>query len=155
MRPHAAKPRRPRTLVAALRHARKALCCRLHAAMLAPDAEFTGVYAVLVAEVESGFRHEELIMGTLGYARLREQQQENAVVLSALHRVLPQVEDGDAALGREVFAALLDVLALHRLSTGLALAVAVQPPPLRIGMRMRGSAARMTLRAGLRGRHPR
>lgn len=155
MRPHAAKPSRPRTLVAALHHARKVLCCRLHDAMRAPDAEFTGVYAVLVAEVESGFRHEELIMGTLGYARLRDQQQENAVVLSALHRVLPQVEDGDAALGRDVVAALLDVLALHRLSAGLALAVTLQPSPLRIGRRMRGSAARMTLRVGLRARPPR
>jgi len=151
MKAHTAKPSRPRTLVAALRHARKVLCGRLHQAMRAPDPEFTGVYAILVAEVETGFRHEELIMGTLGYARLREQQEENAVVLSALHHVLPRVEDGDAALGREVFSALLDVLALHRLSTGLALAVAVQPPALRV----RGSAARLTQRAGLGMRRPR
>jgi hypothetical protein len=151
MKAHAAKPSRPRTLVAALRHARKTLCVRLHAVLQAPDAVFVGDYAVLVAEVEAGFRHEELIMGTLGYERLREQCQENAVVLSALHRVQPQVEIGDTALGRAVLTALIDVLDLHRLSTGVALAVAVQAPP----SRMRGSAARLTLRVGGRGRHPR
>jgi hypothetical protein len=73
------------------------------------------------------------------------------VVLSALHRVLPQVENGDAGLGRTVLTALLEVLDLHRLSTDVALAVAVQPPPLRV----RGSAARLTQRVGMRARHPR
>jgi len=151
MKAHAAKPTRPRTLVAALRHARKALCCRVRALMAAPDAELVHAFAPLVAEVEAGFRHEELIMGTLGYERLREQRAENAVVLSALHRVMPQVEAGDAVLGRTMLDALLDVLDLHRLSTGVALAVAVQPPPLRV----RGSAARITQRVGMRARHPR
>jgi len=151
MKPHAAKPKRPRTLVAALRHARKALCCRVQEALRAPNPAFVPAYGMLVAEVEAGFRHEEVIMGTLGYERLREQREENAVVLSALHRVLPLVEDGNATLGREVLAALLDVLALHRLRTSLALAVAVQPPPLRV----RGSAARMTLRVGVRARRAR
>jgi hypothetical protein len=80
-------------------------------------------------------------MGTLGYERLREQREENAVVLSALHRVLPQVEAGDAGLGRTVMGALLEVLALHRLSVGLAAAMALQAPPQRV----RGSAARITL----------
>jgi hypothetical protein len=151
MRAHAAKPTRPRTLVAALRHARRALCCRLRAVLDGPDAVLVCEYAILVAEVEAAFRHEEMIMGTLGYERLREQCQENAVVLSALHRVQPQVEIGDAVLARQVLGALLDVLSLHRLSTGVALAVAVQAPPLR----MRGSAARLTLRVAGRGRHPR
>jgi hemerythrin len=151
MKAHAAKPNRPRTLVTALRHARQTLCHRLHALLDAPDAALVRDFAPLVAEVEAGFRHEELIMGTLGYERLREQRAENAVVLAALHRVLPQVEDGDAALARQVLTALLDVLDLHRLSTGVALAVAVQPPALRA----RGSAARLTQRVGMRGRHPR
>lgn len=150
MKAHAAKPSRPRTLVAALRHARRTLCGRLHALLAAPDAALVQAFAALVAEVEAGFRHEELIMGTLGYERLREQREENAVVLSALHHVLPQVEDGDAALGRTVLSALLDVLDLHRLSTEVALAVAVQAPALR----MRGSTARITQRVGMRGRHP-
>jgi hypothetical protein len=151
MKAHAAKPNRPRTLVAALRHARRAMCCRVHALLAAPDTALMQAFAVLVAEVEAGFRHEELIMGTLGYERLREQREENAVVLSALHRVLPQVEDGDAALGRTVLAALLDVFDLHRLSTEVALAVAVPAAPLRV----RGSAARITQRVGMRARHPR
>ena len=98
MKAHAAKPTRPRTLVTALRHARRVLHCRVHALLQGPEPILVREFAIVVAEVESGFRHEELIMGTLGYERLREQQEENAVVLSALHRVLPQVEDGDAAL---------------------------------------------------------
>jgi len=151
MKAHAAKPSRPRTLVAALRHARRAMCCRLHALLAGPDAGVVAAFASLVTEVEAAFRHEELIMSTLGYERLREQREENAVVLSALHRVLPQVEDGDAALGRTVLTALLDVLDLHRLSTEVALAVAVPAPPLRV----RGSAARITQRVGMRARHPR
>jgi len=151
MKAHAAKPGRPHTLVAALRHARRLLSCRVHALMHGPEPVLVREFAVVVAEVEYGFRHEELIMGTLGYERLREQQQENAVVLSALHRVLPQVEDGDAELGRTVLGALLEVLELHRLSTGVALAVALQQPPLRV----RGSAARITQHVGLRGRHVR
>lgn len=149
MKPHAAKPSRPRTLVAALRHARRVLCWRVHDLLHGPEPVLVREFAVVVAEVESRFRHEELIMGTLGYERPRERQQENAVVLSALHRVLPQVEDGDAGLGRTVLGALLEVLELHRLSSGVALAVAVQPPPLRV----RGSAARITQHVGPRGRH--
>jgi len=145
MKAHAAKPARPRTLLSALRHARKALCCRLQAALRQPDPDFAQVFGTLVAEVEAIFRHEELIMGTLGYERLREQREENAVVLSALHRVLPQVEAGDAALGRTVMGALLEVLALHRLSVGLAPAVALHAPPQRV----RGSAARITQRVTL------
>jgi len=149
MKTPTANTSRPRTLYAAIRHARKALCLRLQGALREPDDMLVRSFAMLVAEVEAGFRHEEMIMGTLGYARLREQREENAVVLSALHRVLPEVEDGNAPLGREVVTALLDVLALHRLSTDLALAVAVHEPPQRV----RGSAARMTLRVGVRARH--
>ena len=159
MKAHAPKPKRPRTLLAALRHARKALCCRVQAGLRHPDPALVPAFGMLVAKVEAIFRHEELIMGTLGYQRLREQREENAVVLSARHRVLPQVEAGDAALGRTVMGALLEVLALHRLSVGLAPAVALQSPPQRV----RGSAARITLhhtlnhmlRAGMRPRQPR
>jgi len=146
-----ANPSRPRTLCAAIRHARKTLCLRLQGALREPDDMLVRSFAMLVAEVEAGFRHEEMIMGTLGYARLREQREENAVVLSALHRVLPEVEDGNAPLAREVITALLEVLALHRLSAGLALAMAVHEP----SQRVRGSAARVTLRVGARLRHSR
>jgi hypothetical protein len=62
--------------------------------------------------------------------------------------VLPDVEQGDQALGRQVLAALEDVLALHRLSADLALAVA--PPAADV--RARGHAARATLHVA-RHRH--
>jgi hemerythrin len=120
-------PSRPRAICAALRQARKCLRQRIEHAAAAPDDGFAHGYVTTVAAVEAGFRHEELIMETLGYAQLQAHRAENAVVLSALHRVLPDVEGGDCALGRQVLAALLDVLELHRLSIDLALTVAAQP----------------------------
>jgi len=125
------KPSHAPTLCAAIRHARKVLCSRLHQLGAEPDGRFAHDFATAVAEVEAGFRHEELLMGSLGYARLREQREENAVVLSALHRVLPEVEDGNVALGREVVTALLDVLSMHRLSADLALALRTDAPQRR------------------------
>jgi hemerythrin len=125
------------------------MLCRQIAALAAePDDALAHGFAALVAAVEATFRHEELIMETLGYVHLHEHRAENAVVLSALHRVLPDVEQGDHALGRQVLAALDDVLALHRLSADLALAVA--PPAADV--RARGHAARATLHVA-RHRH--
>ena len=136
-----ANPSRPRAICAALRHGRKMLCRRIGEIVSGPDDMVAHGFAALVAAVEAAFRHEEMIMETLGYTHLHEHREENAVVLSALHHVLPDVEQGDHALARQVLAALDDVLALHRLSADLALAVA--PPPA--DARARGHAARTTL----------
>jgi hemerythrin len=138
-------------MCAALRHGRKLLCRRIAAMAAAPDDALARGFAALVADVEAAFRHEELIMETLGYVRLHEHREENAVVLTALHRVLPDVERGDHPLGRQVLAALDDVLALHRLSSDLALAIAVRPP----AVRARGRAARATLHVPARRPNPR
>jgi hemerythrin len=146
-----ATPPRPRALCAALRHGRKMLCRRIAAMAAGPDDTLGRGFAALVAAVEAAFRHEELIMETLGYARLREHREENAVVLSALHRVLPDVERGDHLLGRQVLTALDDVLALHRLSGDLALALAARAP----AARTRGRAARATLHSAAHRPHTR
>jgi hemerythrin len=132
-------PSRPRAICAALRHGRKVLSRRIGELADGPDDALRQGFAALVAAVEAAFRREELIMETLGYVRLHEHRAENAVVLSALHHVLPDVEQGDHALARQVLAALADVLDLHRLSGDLALAVA-HPPDARA----RGRAARAT-----------
>ena len=139
----------PRALCAALRHDRKQLRRRIAALAAGPDGPLGQGYAALVAAVEAAFRHEELIMETLGYARLHAQREENAVVLCALHRVLPDVERGDAALGREVLGALAGVLGLHRLSGDLALALAAGPGDARA----RGRAARATQHVAPRAAH--
>ncbi|QJE02158.1 hypothetical protein HH212_20815 [Massilia forsythiae] len=146
---------RPRPLGAALRHARKSLCTRLHALAAQPDGAFACGFALVVAEVEAGFRHEETLTCTLGVERQREQGEENAVVLSALHRVLPLVEGGDAPLGREVLCALLDVLAQHRLGSAQAGATALADAPAGALPRRRANAARATLHVPGRLRHPR
>jgi len=143
-----ASPSRPRALCTALRHGRKMLCRQIAALAAGPDDALAHGFVALVAAVEATFRHEELIMETLGYVQLHEHRAENAVVLSALHHVLPDVEGGDQALARQVLAALDDVLALHRLSADLALAVA--PPAADV--RARGHAARATLHVA-RHRH--
>jgi hemerythrin len=144
-------PSRPRAICAALRHGRKVLCRRIAELAGGPDDALGHGFAALVAAVEAAFRHEELIMETLGYVRLHEHRAENAVVLSALHHVLPDVERGDHALGRQVLAALADVLDLHRLSGDLALATVAHPSDVHT----RGRAARATLHVATHHPHGR
>lgn len=137
---------------AAIRHARRHLCARLaHTADGAhtPDDCFVREFPAVVTAVEAGFRHEELVMESLDYERLHEHRAENAVILAALHRAMPLVEDGDIALGRQLVAALLDLLSLHRLSTDLALATAARPPAGRAG----GRVPRMLLHGPAHGGH--
>ncbi|MBW8897005.1 MAG: hemerythrin [Massilia sp.] len=143
-----ARPSRPRALCTALRHGRKMLCRQIAALAAGPDDALAHGFVALVAAVEATFRHEELIMEMLGYVQLREHRAENAVVLSALHHVLPDIEQGDLPLARQVLVALDAVLALHRLSADLALAVA--PPAA--GVRARGHAARATLHVAMHRR---
>ncbi len=142
-------PTSPLAICAAIRRARKALCHRLDQASAEADEHFPRAYTGVVAAVEAGFRHEELMMETLGYERLREHIEENAVILGALHRVMAQVEYGDCVLGRQVLAALRDVLVLHRLSTDLAAATAPHPSALQV----HGKAARATLHVAAHRRH--
>ncbi|MEM8513945.1 hypothetical protein RCH14_003281 [Massilia sp. MP_M2] len=130
---------------AALRHARRRLCARLAGALDPsgmPNASFVREFPVLVALVEAGFRHEEAMMELLGYQRLHEHLADNAVILAALHRALPLVEDGDITIGRRLVAALLDLLSLHRLCTDLALATIPSLPAGRQGSHLAGALKR-------------
>jgi hypothetical protein len=140
--------RAPRTVYSAVRHARRSLCNRLERMAGLPDEAFCRDFAGVVAAVEAAFRHEELVMEMLGYAHLRDQRAENAVILRALHRAIPAVDGGDCALGRQLVAALRDVLDLHRLSADLAMAVGAPTLGTRVGRHMgaqlRGRAARAT-----------
>jgi len=145
MTPEHAHDSQPRTLCASIRHARRSLCNRLERMAAMPDEAFCQDFAAVVAAVEAGFRHEELAMEMLGYAHLREHREENAVILRALHRALPEVDAGDCGLGRQLVAALTQVLALHRLSADLALALSVPVAGASPQGRARGRAARTTL----------
>ncbi|WP_156116622.1 hypothetical protein [Massilia sp. 9096] len=91
-------------------------------------------------------------MEMLGYDHLREQRAENAVILRALHRAMPAVDGGDCALGRQLVAALRDVLDLHRLSADLALAFGATAAGARAVTRVRGRAARATQHVAARPR---
>jgi len=143
MKAEHAHSRTPRTVCTAVRHARRSLCNRLERMAGLPDEAFCHDFANVVAAVEAGFRHEELVMEMLGYQNLREHRAENAVILRALHRAIPQIDGGDCALGRQLVAALRDVLELHRLNADLALAVGAAAGT-RMGARARGRAARAT-----------
>jgi hemerythrin len=121
----------PRSVCAALRRERKRLCSHVELAAEAPDQQFVDEFPTLVREIEAGFRREQLVMELLGFPRLRERLEEDAIVLRALHRVTPQIEHGNLALGREVVTTLRDLLDLHRLTADLALAVAIRPPQAR------------------------
>ncbi|WP_314444892.1 hypothetical protein [Massilia timonae] len=124
---------------AAIRHARRHLCARLADtadSTCTPDDCFVHAFPAVVTAVEVGFRHEERVMESLDYERLHEHRAENATILAALHRAMPLVEDGDVTLGRQLVAALLDLLSLHRISTDLALATAPHAPSGRPGGRV-------------------
>jgi hypothetical protein len=96
-------PIRPPAYTAALRHTRRQLCERLVRTAGEPDGGFAHDYVEVIAEVEAQLRHEETILEACRVRRLQErvheQRQENAAILAALHHTLPQVEDGDFAIG--------------------------------------------------------
>ena len=130
---------------AAIRHARRHLCARLADcadSACTPDDCFVQTFPSIVMAVEAGFRHEELVMETVDYTLLHEHRAENAVILAALHRAMPLVEDGDVALGRQLVEALHDLLSLHRLCTDLALVTMPSAPPGRQGSHLAGALKR-------------
>jgi hypothetical protein len=134
-----------RTARAAVRRVHRTLCARLAATRFDSDAVLMTGFASVVAAVEAGLRHEEIILERMGHAGLQVCIEDNAVLLRALHRVLPQVEAGDTALGRDVLAALHDVLALRRLACDMALATLASPVhegPPRQRTRLRRPATR-------------
>jgi len=136
----------PHAVCAALRQARKSLCSRVELAAEAPDQEFVQEFPMLVREIETGFRREQVVMELLGFPRLQERLEEDAIVLRALHRVTPQIEHGNLALGREVVTTLRDLLDLHRLTADLELAVAIPTPALRRDWRATRTGRPMPLR---------
>lgn len=113
------------SICAALRHARRSLCNRVELTAAAPDQQFVEDFPSLVREIETAFRREQLVMELLGFPRLRERLEEDAIVLRALHRVTSEIEHGNLALGREVVTSLRDLLDLHRLTADLALVMAI------------------------------
>jgi hemerythrin len=115
----------------AIRHARRHLCSRIRETVEAADPDFVRAFPAIVAAVEASFRQEETMLEALGDGQMHAHRAENATLLCALHRVLPQVEAGDLALGRQVLGALRDVLALHHLSAGLVLAAGARSARLR------------------------
>lgn len=112
------------TAAAALRHARKLLFARLHEHAALPDAEFCAGFEAVVTAIEADLAHEEKVMEALAFDGLHERLAENALLLASLHRIVTQVETGNAALGRAALTASCDLLSLHRLTTDLALVLA-------------------------------
>jgi len=102
----------PAAAGAALRHARKTLRARIARLQAEPDAGFAQHFPAAVAAVEAGFRHEEALLELLGDACLRPRRADHAVILCALHRTLPRVEEGDVRLGRQVTNALDALLSM-------------------------------------------
>jgi hypothetical protein len=103
----------PEAARAALDHSRQVLCARVATLQSQPDAAFIDAFPAVVAAVEIGFRHEEMLLDRIGGTCLRTRRADDAVILCALHRVTPCIERGDIALGRQVAAALGAVLSLR------------------------------------------
>jgi hypothetical protein len=117
-------PSTPHTAAAALRRARKLLFVRIHELCCLPDEGFCAGFDAVVARIEADLAQEDIIMETLAFDGRHERLAENALLLASLHRIVTQVEAGDAALGRAALAAAADLLSLHRLTTDLALLLA-------------------------------
>jgi hypothetical protein len=131
-----------RAVGAAMAHVRKRLTHRLHELAAGSDERFVADWTAFVAEVEAGFRQEEAIMETLRHPGLQPHRADNACTLRALHRITPQVEAGDTVLGRQALAALADILSLHRLTAGVALAGTPARPATMPGHFKAGTARR-------------
>ena len=102
----------PPAACAALHRCRSDLCARVASLRAQPDDAFVHDFPAGVTAVEAGFRHAETLLELLGDAGLHPRRADHAIILSALHRTLSQVENGDVALGRQVADALDAVLAL-------------------------------------------
>lgn len=102
----------PQAAGAVLRNNRARLCACVVALQAQPDDVFIRDFPVVVTAVEASFRHEEALLERLGDAGLHLRRADYAVLLRALHRMLPRVEEGDVALGRQVADALEAVLSL-------------------------------------------
>jgi hypothetical protein len=102
----------PLAVSAALNRNRRALRQRIAALQAAPDAEFVHGFPAMVAAVETGFRHEEVLCELLGSPAPCPHLADHAVMLCALHRTMSQVENGNVELGRHVADALDAVLTL-------------------------------------------
>ena len=102
----------PQAAGAILRNNRARLCACIVALQAQPDDVFVRDFPVVVTAVEAGFRHEEALLERLGDAGMHLRRADYAVLLRALHRMQPRVEEGDVALGRQVADALAAVLSL-------------------------------------------
>lgn len=105
-----ASPHRVRPVRAALRHLHTELVFQIREIMKQPDAGFVHGFPSMVAAVEAGLRHEELLLELLGDRHLRERRAENAMILCSLHRVASRVERGDAETGRQIAAERKDAI---------------------------------------------
>ena len=112
------------TAAAALRRARKLLFVRIHEHAALPDEQFCAGFEAIVAAIEADLAHEERVMEALAFDGLHERLAANALLLASLHRIVTQVETGNAPLGKAALAAACDLLSLHRLTTDLALVLA-------------------------------
>lgn len=138
------------TAASALRRARKLLFVRIHAFACLPDADFSAGFEAIVAAIEADLAHEQIVMETLAFDGLHERLAANALLLASLHRIVTQVEAGDAALGRVALRAAADLLSLHRLTTDLALVLARPASPVP----QRSHAARAPKAGPVRRRKP-
>ncbi len=127
--------RRPYSIVQAMTLARNSLLARARDTARESDEHFSVAFAGLVDAVECTFRNEETLMESARHPALRNQRQDNALLLNALHYAASQVEAGKISVGREVMTALPDLLSLHRFSTHQMLADRVTGPPVGPGAR--------------------
>jgi hemerythrin len=116
-----------RALAAVLDEGRRAVARRMAVLACAPDEEVAEAYNQLVATLEQAFDVEEMVLEVVNLRALRAHREQHARALCALHQACPRIESGDVALGREALELLARFLAMHRVSTDLALSAVLLP----------------------------
>jgi hypothetical protein len=112
---------RARGVVRAMTLARNDMLVQVRATAREPDAGFPAAFGRLVDAIEAIFRTEENLLEMARSERVHAQRQDNALLLAALHHAASRVDAGKLGIGRELVAALPDLLSLHRFAALRAL----------------------------------
>lgn len=91
---------------------------------LSDDAFASGMYP-FIAALERDFRCEEELMEAMDFPGLASHREQHARVLSAMHHLVPLLQQGQVAQAREAIALLPQWFQMHLMTMDVVLATAV------------------------------
>lgn len=105
--------------------AHEAFVALLNQVAEAKDDEFVAAYRGLVAHIERDFREEETLMESIDYPGIRSHREQHARVLASLHQAVPEVMNGNLAMGRKAMEMLPNWFMFHLATMDTALSFAL------------------------------